>query len=234
MKVAILLLVTVLVAGCTLTPCDPPKKTINGECCLDTNGNGVCDSRENINTDCQLPNMPYQGGCCLDINGNHICDNLETEVIETTTTNPQEVIEETTTTLAEANTTSDNQSTTPTTSTTIRKPTTTTMTTLPQMKPGVCYDSDGGENPDTKGVTIGEEWAPPHKNVTRADSCRNNQTVTEYYCEKRFIHKEPLLCQSWLVCEEGRCCLPQGSQCKSSQECCGRECVKQPYFSICS
>ncbi|MFH0863226.1 MAG: hypothetical protein V1875_09410 [Candidatus Altiarchaeota archaeon] len=229
MKAYMLIPLIVLLSGCTLTPCDEPMKTIKGECCLDANGNGVCDSRENIGRiECQLPYIPYQGDCCLDANGNRICDSLETR-IETTTT-LQTYFEESTTT----STTLPENQTQETTTTAVRpRVTSSTTTTVPQVVPGVCYDSDG-ENPDVAGVTVGEQSHPPHTGVSKRDVCRNNQTVREYYCEGRYLHEESLLCQSWQVCMLDRCCLPKGSQCRSPRDCCSGECARKLYFSLCT
>jgi len=231
MKAYALLPLIVLLSGCTLTPCDPPMKTINGECCLDANGNGVCDNYEDTAiTECQLPYIPYQGDCCLDANGNRICDALETSIGSTTTTqqtNAQETTTTTSTTIPENRTPQ-----TTTTATTPRRPATSTTTTLPDMASGGCYDSDG-ENPDAAGVTVGGESFPPHRIVTRRDGCIDNQTAREYVCEGGYVHMEPVLCQSWQECRSDRCCLPKGSQCRGSKDCCGGVCFKRLYFSLC-
>ncbi|MFC1774979.1 hypothetical protein ACFLZN_01540 [Nanoarchaeota archaeon] len=56
---------------CEYIGCSEGAEYINGECCPDSDKNGVCDA------DCAPPNIIIGGECCLDSNANNICDTVE-------------------------------------------------------------------------------------------------------------------------------------------------------------
>ena len=68
-----------------------------------------------------------------------------------------------------------------------------------QCVPAVgCVDSDGGKNVSTKGtLRAGTN--------TYNDSCRDTDTVDEYYCDGSVISKEAIDCSSDQVCKDGAC-----------------------------
>lgn len=105
-------LLTILLMGCnqlkeaTKPECNKPYILVGWECCLDNDGNGVCDNdetkevqnekeqgivneksmpEENIPV-CKSPYYEYKTGeCCLDKNNNKVCDEDETGEQEPTT-----------------------------------------------------------------------------------------------------------------------------------------------------
>ena len=63
--------------------CERPYVKIGSYCCLDSNGNGFCDSGEftvppHHKSSCSSPYSMVNGACCVDQNGNNICDANET------------------------------------------------------------------------------------------------------------------------------------------------------------
>ncbi len=230
MKVALAVAVLALACGCTLTGCSEPLRDVNGECCLDGNLNGVCDDDESGlgGGECQLPYIPSGGGCCLDSNGNRVCDNMEGSVDAPPTSG-----EETTTTVALPPSSATTSSTQPP-STTSWASTTTHSTTTSTAARGPCHDSDGGESPGVLGTTSGLDRARPHSNVTFTDRCRTNSSVLEFRCEGAYVYSKEMVCSAEKTCYGGRCCIPSGKQCGSSQECCLRKCVKNLHVGLCA
>ena len=58
-KIILLLILSVLIAGCTQEiTCDKPNILIGTECCLDQNGNSICDKDEVVKETIQEPEEP--------------------------------------------------------------------------------------------------------------------------------------------------------------------------------
>jgi hypothetical protein len=60
--------------------CNYPYIKVGNECCLDKNGNGICDKDETTQlqiqeSSCDYPYIKIGSQCCLDDNDNGICDN---------------------------------------------------------------------------------------------------------------------------------------------------------------
>jgi hypothetical protein len=172
MRALVALTLALLVCGCACMPpkevkteekkdslvCPAPYIQVGGECCLDRDGNDVCDRDETPTT-----TVPEEA------------EQEETSTTEPAATEPTATVPEpTTTTIAAASTTTQPAVTastlpTTTTSTTTTSTSTTTTVHLP------CTDSDGGENELVKGmVRRGAE--------TGYDSCEGTATVREFYC----------------------------------------------------
>ncbi|MBD3388262.1 MAG: hypothetical protein GF416_04210 [Candidatus Altiarchaeales archaeon] len=228
MRLLLLTALVLLFSGCTFGACREPKRIVGGECCLDGNANDICDHYESDiyqRVECDLPYIEYGGSCCLDSNGNKVCDELEDDAV------PYTIAEPTTTT----STSSTSTTSTTTSSTTVTSSTTTTTvyvaptsTTLP-----VCWDSDGGENYDDPGVTIGKNRIPPHYNLSVSDYCRTNTSLIEYSCNGEIVLRHEHVCGVGEMCVNGECCIPLGEQCKSSSECCSGNCHRKRFFGLC-
>jgi len=136
--IAVLLVLAVLLSGCTgktavnsddtggeakAIVCNPPYLRIEDGCCLDRDGNGICDKDETTTTE------------------------PSTTTFEETTTTTSTAQAASTTSTSAATTSS--QHTTTSQLATSTSSTTTTSTTLPAP----CFDSDGGADEYAKGTT---------------------------------------------------------------------------------
>ncbi|MBD3387614.1 MAG: hypothetical protein GF416_01070 [Candidatus Altiarchaeales archaeon] len=129
--ICVCLLVSSLVSGCLTVPkenvvCNTPYIRFQDDCCLDRNGNSICDADETTTTQ-PRPTTTTAAPT--------------TTLPPTTTTLPP-----TTTTLAPTTTTVQATTTTAAPTTTLPQPTTTT-------EPPVCTESDGGIDEWVKGTT---------------------------------------------------------------------------------
>jgi hypothetical protein len=105
MKRAFLLaLMVLLVSGCveqapSAPVCARPYILVGTECCLDENGDGVCDRDKPV---CTKPYILVGNDCCLDIDGNGICDRDQSTTTATavTTTTERRSVQSTTTTMS--------------------------------------------------------------------------------------------------------------------------------------
>lgn len=66
--------------------CDEPYMMLGQKCCLDKNGDKICDSDQVI---CEPPYIPVGKECCLDGDSNGICDVDEKKPAKTTSTSKQ-------------------------------------------------------------------------------------------------------------------------------------------------
>jgi hypothetical protein len=231
MRYVAAVLLVALSCGCVMSPCREPMRSVGGECCVDGNANGVCDRRENISAipECTPPYIPYGEACCPDSNGNRVCDSLEAPP-PTSATLP----EETTTTATEPPSTTTTASTATTTSTTQNAPPTTLPPTTSTVPAGVvCYDSDGGENLRDSGTTTGPDRPSPHDRVARTDRCADGKTLIEYRCQDDRVYQSQSFCGTGRTCLDGRCCIPEGTECKASADCCSGQCFRKLYVSLC-
>ena len=78
------LVFALFLAGCidSQPGCIDPYTLHMGECCLDENADGICDSDKPI---CKRPYMEFENSCCLDMNMNMICDDHEPSTTKPTT-----------------------------------------------------------------------------------------------------------------------------------------------------
>jgi hypothetical protein len=92
-KPTFIILLAAIISGCVClqTPCERPYSLVSGVCCLDVDGDGICDSDLPV---CNPPYIRVGNECCLDLDGNGICDSDETTTTKVTTT----VVETTSTT----------------------------------------------------------------------------------------------------------------------------------------
>ncbi len=93
MKAAALLILTVFLAGCTSTveekqvDCPADHIPVGGQCCLDYDGNGVCDTEDAVKEAqqimsgaCRYPEITdprHPEYCCLDADNNTVCDYVD-------------------------------------------------------------------------------------------------------------------------------------------------------------
>lgn len=97
----------------------------------------------------------------------------------------------------------------------------------------VCYDSDGGETVGVNGIASGLNKLPPHERVNVTDYCKSSQMLVEYRCGGEYIYSRDILCESFHVCSDGRCCLPNDVKCSNSKECCSGICIRKQMVSLC-
>ncbi len=86
----IALLAVLLAAGCVEQPteataCPRPYLQVGGDCCLDENGDRICDRDKPV---CVKPYLQFTDTCCLDADANLICDRDEVTGEHATTTLP--------------------------------------------------------------------------------------------------------------------------------------------------
>lgn len=67
--IALVLVIALFLAGCSCSPqelCAPPSIPAENGCCIDNNGNGVCDRNEGTNKEAGVGNVPSKEVECED------------------------------------------------------------------------------------------------------------------------------------------------------------------------
>jgi len=66
-KTILAIALTALILGCISQPaCEQPYMDIGGRCCLDSNGNGLCDEKEATSTTLGQTTPTTPGACSID------------------------------------------------------------------------------------------------------------------------------------------------------------------------
>jgi len=94
--ITVLALVAAFTMGCVGSKtCEKPYMLVYGDCCLDENGDGICDRDKPV---CGENYLLVGRECCLDVNGNGLCDAHEPVSTTSTSTQSTSTTERTTTT----------------------------------------------------------------------------------------------------------------------------------------
>ncbi len=187
-----------LVSACVEPICHEPYIPVGGRCCLDEDGDLICDSDKPPTT---------------------------TSSTSTTTTSTSSTTTSTTTSSTTTSTTTTSTSTTLSEFQKIfvRKSGRVTTSTTTSTTLATCYDSDGGKRYNIKSVNVTGYHVYDKTLLSGASEyCRDGRTVVEYYCESgqlKSIHQE---CGN--RCVDGRCCLTETSACLRDSDCCSGTC----------